>query len=139
MRAILTATVLAFLLAACEQAPPAADRVFLNGAVYTVDADRSWAEAVAIQDGKFLVVGTNADALAVTGEGTEVVDLQGRMAMPGFCTARPEITSPAPSGSGDVSEPSNPMGGASKRRKMPRAKTTAIMHSPTHPNLRDPP
>jgi hypothetical protein len=35
------------LLAACSEAPdaPTADRAFINGAVYTVDAERSWAAA----------------------------------------------------------------------------------------------
>ena len=46
----------AFLVACSRPADApsedAADRVFLNGAVYTVDADRSWAEAVPIKDGQ---------------------------------------------------------------------------------------
>jgi len=61
-----------------------ADTVYTNGKIYTVNEAQPWAEAVAIKDGKFLVVGSNADVEAVTGEGTEVVDLGGRMAMPGL-------------------------------------------------------
>ena len=52
-----------------------ADVVYTNGKIYTVDEDQPWAEAVAIDDGKFLVVGSNADVKAVTDEDTEVVDL----------------------------------------------------------------
>ena len=48
---------------------------FVHGKFYTVNEAQPWAEAVAIKDGKFLVVGSNADVEAVTGEGTEVVDL----------------------------------------------------------------
>ena len=60
------------LLAGCGQSadePTAelADRVFLNGAVYTVDADRSWAEAVAVTDGRIVYVGDDEGAGAYIG------------------------------------------------------------------------
>jgi hypothetical protein len=57
----------------------AADTVYTNGKIYTVDEAQPWAEAVAIKDGKFMVVGTNDDVAAVTGEGTIVVNLDGSM------------------------------------------------------------
>ena len=57
------------------QAGPTADIVYTNGNIYTVNADQPWAEAVAIKDGKFLVVGSRLEVGAVTGDGTEVVDL----------------------------------------------------------------
>jgi hypothetical protein len=56
----------------------AADTVYTNGKIYTVNEAQPWAEAVAVRDGIFLVVGSNADIEAVTGEGTNVVDLGGR-------------------------------------------------------------
>jgi len=62
----------------------AADRVFLNAAVYTVDAERSWAEAVAIKDGKIIYVGDDEGAGAYITTETEIVDLVGQMLMPGF-------------------------------------------------------
>ena len=61
-----------------------ADTVYTNGRIYTVDEANPWAEAVAIKDGKFLVVGSNVDVEAATGEATEVVDLGGAFAMPGI-------------------------------------------------------
>jgi predicted amidohydrolase YtcJ len=61
-----------------------ADTVYTNGKIYTVDEAQPWVEAVAIKDGKFLVVGSSADVEAVTGETTEVVDLDGGFAMPGI-------------------------------------------------------
>lgn len=69
-----------------NDAPPvdAADTVYTNGKIYTVNKVQPWAEAVAIKDGKFLVVGSNAEVKAVTGEGTEVVDLGGKFVMPGI-------------------------------------------------------
>ena len=41
------------------QQPQPADWVLRGGAVYTVDAARSWAEAVAVADGKIVYVGTS--------------------------------------------------------------------------------
>ncbi len=62
----------------------AADRVLLNGFVYTVDTDRSVAEAVALRDGYIVFVGGNDEAHAFVGTGTEVTDLGGQMLLPGF-------------------------------------------------------
>ena len=62
----------------------AADLVFVNGAVYTVDATRSWAQAVAVRDGRIALVGTDDDVRAAVGGDTEVIDLAGRMLVPGF-------------------------------------------------------
>lgn len=49
-----------------------------------MNESQPWAEAVAIKDGKFLVVGSNDDVEAVTGDGTEVIDMAGAFAMPGI-------------------------------------------------------
>ena len=73
-----------FGCSAREPAGEVADTVYTNGKIYTVDEAQPWAEAVAIKDGKFLVVGSDADVEAVTGDGTEVVDLGGSFAMPGI-------------------------------------------------------
>lgn len=67
-----------------EQAPHAADLVFHHGAVYTVDAVRSWAEAVAVQRGRIVYVGPDAGARDWVGPQTLVVDLNGKMLLPGF-------------------------------------------------------
>ena len=61
-----------------------ADLIFVNGAVYTVDAARSWAQAVAVKDGRVAAVGTDAQITDLRGSDTEVVDLGGRMLLPGF-------------------------------------------------------
>jgi hypothetical protein len=54
-----------------------ADTVYKNGKIYTVDKNKPWVEAVAIKDGKFLIVGSSDDVATVTGDSTEVVDLGG--------------------------------------------------------------
>ena len=61
-----------------------ADLVFTNGAVYTVDAARRWAQAVAIRGGRIAVVGTDDDVRELVGPKTDVVDLSGKMLLPGF-------------------------------------------------------
>ena len=65
-----------------EQAP--ADLVLTGGTVYTVDAARSWAQAVAVRGGRIAAVGSDADMRAYVGPHTEVVSLRGRMVLPGF-------------------------------------------------------
>jgi predicted amidohydrolase YtcJ len=64
-----------------------ADIVYTNGLIYTVNKAQPWAEAVAIKDGSFLVVGSNDDVEAVTGQVTQVIDLGGDFAMPGIVDA----------------------------------------------------
>ena len=56
----------------------------LNGGIYTVDAARSWAEAAAIDEGIIVAVGSNQYIRQFIGDATEVIDLDGRMAMPGI-------------------------------------------------------
>ena len=73
--------------AAPEPSGEVADTVYTNGRIYTVDEARPWAEAVAIKDGQFVVVGSNADMETVTGDATEVIDLGGDFAMPGLVDA----------------------------------------------------
>ncbi len=62
----------------------AADLVLTGGAVYTVDAARSWAQAVAISGGRIAAVGGDAAMRPFVGPRTEIVDLHGRMVLPGF-------------------------------------------------------
>jgi predicted amidohydrolase YtcJ len=61
-----------------------ADLALRNGAIYTVDGARSWAETVAIDDGRIVYVGNDAGAKDYIGPQTEVVDLEGRMVLPGM-------------------------------------------------------
>lgn len=68
--------------AACER--PGADIVFRNGGVYTVDRERTWAQAVAVDGGAIVYVGTNAGVEDLIGPATEVIDLTGRMLLPGL-------------------------------------------------------
>ena len=68
--------------ASASEAP--ADLVLFDGAVYTLDAARSWASAVAVRSGRILYVGDDAGARALAGPATELVDLDGKMLLPAF-------------------------------------------------------
>lgn len=62
----------------------AADYVFVNGEVVTVNPDDGVAEAVAVEGGKVLAVGTTEGILSLRGPHTRVVDLNGNSLLPGF-------------------------------------------------------
>jgi predicted amidohydrolase YtcJ len=65
-------------------ASDAADMVYRHGAVYTVDAHDGKHQALAIRGGRIVYVGTDAGIAAFIGQHTTVVDLRGRMMMPGL-------------------------------------------------------
>ena len=77
---------LSMLFSGCQNEPAVepADIIMINGGVYTVDAERSWSEAAAIRDGEIIAVGSNELIAQYDGRDTEVIDLTGAMAMPGF-------------------------------------------------------
>ncbi len=56
----------------------------MNGRIFTADTFSSIVEAVAIDEGKFVAVGTDEEVRQLIGSSTEVHDLEGRMAMPGI-------------------------------------------------------
>jgi len=73
--------------AAAHAGRPVADMVYRNGFVYTVDARDSVRQALAVRAGRIVYVGDNAGAARLTGKRTRVVDLDGRMLMPGLIDA----------------------------------------------------
>ncbi len=72
------------LAAACNRPPPPADLVLIGGPVITLDDGRRRVEAIAVRDGRLVVVGTAAEARAASGPATRVVDLGGRVVLPAF-------------------------------------------------------
>jgi len=69
-----------------ERRPPAvpADLVVRQGAVWTATPERPWADAIAVREGRIVYVGDNAGVDSYIGGSTRVLDLQGRMVLPGF-------------------------------------------------------
>jgi predicted amidohydrolase YtcJ len=93
IRLSIAAVLAAAALAGCAREPSekvderrstVADLALRNGAIYTVDGARSWAETMAIDDGRIVYVGNDAGAKAYIGPQTVAVDLGGRMVVPGF-------------------------------------------------------
>ena len=80
---LLVASALAASLPAHAATMPA-DTVYRNGYIYTVDAQDSVQQALAVKDGRIAYVGSDAGAGAYVGKRTKVVDLQGKMMMPGL-------------------------------------------------------
>ena len=67
---------IAFFTSAVPSLAQVADTIYTNGKIYTVDASQPLAEAMAIKDGRFLAVGSNADVEKLKGAGTEVINLR---------------------------------------------------------------
>ena len=68
-----------------------ADLILPNGRIYTLDAGRPWAEAVAIRESRIVAVGSNADVRAQAGASTRTIDLKGAFVSPGFNDAHVHI------------------------------------------------
>lgn len=61
-----------------------ADLILTGGKIYTGDESIPWVEAVAIKNGRFCSVGSQADAMGWSGTGSVIHDLGGRFCMPGL-------------------------------------------------------
>ncbi len=82
------------LLAACNSSPPvpgAHPQLILHGGViYTQDGGQI-VEAIALQDGRVLAVGTDDDIRKLASRRTEQIDLEGRAVYPGFADAHAHL------------------------------------------------
>ncbi len=88
--------VAAACLSVCRLCPvfaqePPPELILHHGKVVTVDAHFTIAEALAVREGRIVRIGANAEVLALKGQGTETVDLDGKMVLPGLvdCHAHP--------------------------------------------------
>ncbi|MEM4727643.1 MAG: amidohydrolase [Candidatus Bathyarchaeia archaeon] len=61
-----------------------ADLVLIDGKVLTLDPKDTIVEAVAIKDGRILATGSTSYILKMAGGRTKIIDLDGRLALPGF-------------------------------------------------------
>jgi hypothetical protein len=69
--------------AAAERNKPA-DLILYNTKVWTVDERKPTAQALAVRGKRIVKVGSNADVLALQGPGTRLLNLEGRLVLPGF-------------------------------------------------------
>ena len=81
---IVTCSLIALTLTACERKETAADTVFLGANVYTANETQDMATAFAIKDGSFLFVGDDTQILKYIGRNTNVVRLTGELVLPGL-------------------------------------------------------
>ncbi len=65
--------------------------IYYNGTILTMDGDQRTAQAIAVADDMILAVGSNDDILALQASGTQLVDLQGLVLMPGFVDSHTHI------------------------------------------------
>jgi len=64
--------------------PEKADLLLRNGKIVSVDDTKPQAEAIAVLGDKILAIGSNADMQQYIGSQTKVLDLKGKLAIPGF-------------------------------------------------------
>ncbi len=78
--------VAASLLVACSSPAqtPAPDLILHHGHIFTADSASPWVEAIAIRGDRIVAVGANDAVLPRSDKHTQVIDLHGRMAMPGI-------------------------------------------------------
>src|SRR2546427_9177682 len=86
---VLLAVVGAILILHAQQA--AADLIFSNGKIITVDNGFTIAQAVAIRGDRFVAVGTNQDITRLAGPGTRRIDLGGKAVIPGLIDAHAHL------------------------------------------------
>ena len=73
----------AMFLAACAQ-PPDEEIVFINGKIYTLNEEQPVAEAVVVSQGRITTVGDTETIRAMADAHTRLIDLDGRVMLPGF-------------------------------------------------------
>ena len=82
--AIAALAVAATLHLSAQAASRRADRIFVNGKIWTADESRPLAQALAVRGDGLMAVGSDAEVKALAGPETVVVDLAGRLVVPGF-------------------------------------------------------
>jgi len=102
------------------EAQAAPDLVLVNARIYTVDNAHPRATALAIRGGRVLFVGSDAEARALSGGSSQVIDLHGATVLPGFTDAHAHLL-----GLGNLLQRVNLAGSASYDEVIARVKTWA--------------
>ena len=93
-RSICTSMFLGIFLSGCnppDETSPGADLVLTGGKIQTMDDQRSWAEAICVTGRDISFVGTSEGAGACIGSQTTVIELAGRLVVPGFMDSHMHI------------------------------------------------
>lgn len=59
-------------------------KIFFNGKIATIEKENPFAEGVVVSNGKIIFVGTNDDVLKHKDDNTQIIDLNGKLMVPGF-------------------------------------------------------
>lgn len=74
----------------------AADLIVINGDIYTVDPDVARVEALAVEDGRFTAIGSNADIRRLADDSTRVIDARGNTVIPGLIDGHAHVSGNSP-------------------------------------------
>ncbi len=80
----ITTLLLASVFVIAQPKKNQADLILINGHIWTSTSASSFAEAVAIQGNQIIQVGKSADIKKLADQNTQVIDLKGRLVIPGF-------------------------------------------------------
>jgi hypothetical protein len=69
------------------------DKILFNGNIYTLDERNSKVEALAIENGRIKALGSNEEIKKLKKEKTEIIDLKGKMTLPGFIDSHMHLIS----------------------------------------------
>jgi len=84
MKKTLNITLASALALVSLHSQAAVDLVLHNAKVFTAEQGQPLQQAVAVEQGRIVMVGSDAQVLALKAPGTQVIDLQGKVLMPGF-------------------------------------------------------
>lgn len=84
IKKLLFLALIALFVSCQSQQDEVAEVIYINGNIYTVNPEQPRAEAIAVREGRIMQVGSTAEIEQLKGENTEVIDLEGQFAMPGF-------------------------------------------------------
>jgi predicted amidohydrolase YtcJ len=93
LTALALSTVLLIVGGCSGDRPTAADTIIVNAKVYTVDAAKPWAEAVAVRDGRIVAVGSDREIARHKTKTTNVIDAGGRLVLPGIADSHVHFVS----------------------------------------------
>ena len=84
----------AFTLASCSSAKSApVTLAVVNARIWTGNANRPWADAIAVRGDTIAAVGSSAEIRKMAGADTKVIDAHGQMMVPGFIDSHVHIIS----------------------------------------------
>ncbi len=91
-KSLIAGLLLAFALAAANAQVEPADLILRGGKIITLDAAVPEAQALAARNGAIVAIGSNADVERFAGSSTQIIDLAGQVAIPGFIEGHGHFT-----------------------------------------------